>query len=242
MTNYWKKYVFAHLPVTRTINWPSICQAAKKKRKIHLLGILSVSYIHKKKKVPSEVIGTLDQFISSASSVYELSLNISPGNLSRSLAASSGCGAECDSVAVESLEPLWCVGWPQTVQVCTPLEAFELSRVSGSAAPGFVTLRKTFFFFPFWKLTKLQKQGRRLNKRRRVLGAGREQRARADVPIRTPEWRWNEESRQEEVEGGAVGREWGRARGPLWTYQTAQECSGKNELGSLAQDGPCDWV
>lgn len=34
----------------------------------------------------------------------------------------------------------------------------------------------------------------------------------------------------------------GRERGPLWTYQTAQECSGKNELGSLAQDGPCDWV
>lgn len=37
-----------------------------------------------------------------------------------------------------------------------------------------------------------------------------------------------------------------RSRGgeqrPLWAYQTVQECSGKNEYGSLAQDGPCDWV
>lgn len=33
-----------------------------------------------------------------------------------------------------------------------------------------------------------------------------------------------------------------KGKGPPWAYQTAQECSGKNELGSLAQDGPCDWV
>lgn len=46
--------------------------------------------------------------------------------------------------------------------------------------------------------------------------------------------RWREVGERREGGGGE--------RGPLWTYQTAQECSGKNELGSLAQDGPCDWV
>lgn len=29
---------------------------------------------------------------------------------------------------------------------------------------------------------------------------------------------------------------------PSGSYRTVQECSGKNEFGSLAQDDPCDWA
>lgn len=48
----------------------------------------------------------------------------------------------------------------------------------------------------------------------------------------------DQKSKKEGVEGGRNSE----GKGPLWAYQTAQECGGKNELGSLAQDGPCDWV
>lgn len=66
-----------------SMNWLSLCQAARKKRKrcLHHLGLC----LWVLSKVPREVMENYDQFISSASSGSELSSNISPGNPSRFL-------------------------------------------------------------------------------------------------------------------------------------------------------------
>lgn len=146
-------FVFAHHRVTRKINWLLLCYAAKRKSgksRLNHLGFLSLGPVKKKRFLVRSWRPLTSSSAQPPVALSSVQISHQGTGAGPSTSGGGSCGTERDAVAVESLEPLWCVGWPQTVQVCMPLEAFwALAGFRFGGYRGCDSERKLYFFIFF---------------------------------------------------------------------------------------------